>query len=310
MDCLPNEETLFESASKRFTLTTHRVHIHTRKLGAERSASLWLEHLASCELIRKPHPSLIVIGIVAAALALYLNRASDSGWIVAAGILVVALLAYLTTARRMLILTSCGHSIGVDVDELDGMKTARLLADKIEAAREARLALVHACPVPEYEPARVSPAVTRELPTGQATTTDARLAQSNVEMLPLHPAVDTAREQFSAELERFSAELKQLQAAAQLARERFRTSEERALLEIDRERTVAAKLHQELDQVRRAAEEATQRHRAEAAQLQHELAKARQALGIVRRVAGEDNKQRSHGDPLAARPDTKAANQG
>lgn len=297
MDCLPNEETLFESASKRFTLTTHRVHIHTRKLGAERSASLWLEHLASCELIRKPHPSLIVVGTVSAALAFYLGRGADSAWIVAAGILVLALLAYLATARRMLILTSCGRSISVDVDELDGMKTARSLADKIEAAREARLALVHAGPVPEYEPARGSPAdpaVTRELPTGQATKTDAQPAQSNIEMLPLHPVVDNAHEQFSGELERFSAELKQFQAAAQLARERFRASEERALLEIDRER----KLHQELDHVRRAAEEATQRHRAEAAQLQHELAKARQALGIVRRLAGKDIKQEESRGPI------------
>ncbi len=294
MDCLPNEETLFESASKRFTLTTHRIHIHTRKLGAERSASLWLEHLASCELIRKPHPSLIVVGAVSAALAFYLGRGADSAWIVAAGILVLALLAYVATARRMLIFTSCGRSISVDVDELDGMKTARSLADKIEAAREARLALVHAGPVPEYEPARGSPAVTRELPTGQATKTDAQPAQSNIEMLPLHPVVDNAHEQFSGELERFSAELKQFQAAAQLARERFRASEERALLEIDRER----KLHQELDHVRRAAEEATQRHRAEAAQLQHELAKARQALGIVRRLAGKDIKQEESRGPI------------
>jgi chromosome segregation ATPase len=113
-----------------------------------------------------------------------------------------------------------------------------------------------------------------------------RIERAGQEVLRLQAALDEARREFSAELEK-------QRAVAHLAEERFQAAEGRALLEIDRERTLAGKLQKELDQTRTGASQAAERHRSEMAAVQTELGDLRQQTGILEgnlqaAVAGRD----------------------
>lgn len=101
-----------------------------------------------------------------------------------------------------------------------------------------------------------------------------QLDQTGQDIERLQAAVEEARREFAAELDKH-------RASAQLAEDRFRAGEERALREIDRERTQVSKLQRELDQVRTAATQASDRHQAESGTLHAEAGQLRQRIGVL-----------------------------
>ena len=108
-----------------------------------------------------------------------------------------------------------------------------------------------------------------------ATTTlqeQVRLAQQGEQRL--QRALETARRDFTSELDK-------LRADGALAQERLKVAETRALLEIDRERQAAARLQKELDAVNRKAEQGVIRNREEVQKLQGQLGDLRQQVGVL-----------------------------
>lgn len=101
-----------------------------------------------------------------------------------------------------------------------------------------------------------------------------QLRQAGQDSERLQAALEEARREFTAELDKQRAD-------SQLAEERFQAAEERALREIDRERTLAAKLQKELDQVRAAASQAAARHQTDTSALHAEVGQLRQRLGVL-----------------------------
>jgi len=99
-----------------------------------------------------------------------------------------------------------------------------------------------------------------------------RLAQQGEQQL--QQALETARRDFTSELDK-------LRADGKLAQERLKAAEARALLEIDRERQVGARLQKELDVAARKRELGETRHRDDVQKLQGQLGDLRQQLGVL-----------------------------
>ncbi|MGF6604703.1 chromosome segregation ATPase [Paraburkholderia sp. GAS448] len=90
----------------------------------------------------------------------------------------------------------------------------------------------------------------------------------------LQQALESARNDFAAELDK-------LRADGQLAQERLRAAETRALLDIDRERGVAARLQKERDAAEQRAGHSEARLHADVQVLQTQLGDARQQIGVL-----------------------------
>lgn len=121
-----------------------------------------------------------------------------------------------------------------------------------------------------------------------------QLHQASQDIERLQVAIEEARREFAAELDKH-------RAVAQLAQERFQAVEERALREIDRERTQAAKFQKELDQVRVGASQAAGRHQAETSALHVEVGQLRQRVGVLE---GNLQAAQSERDRLSAYADS------
>lgn len=103
---------------------------------------------------------------------------------------------------------------------------------------------------------------------------EGQLRQAGEDNKRLQTALEDARREFTAELDKHRTD-------AQLAEERFQAAEVRALQEIDRERTLTDKLKKELDQVRTVASQAANRHQAETSMLHAEVGQLRQRVGVL-----------------------------
>jgi chromosome segregation ATPase len=99
-----------------------------------------------------------------------------------------------------------------------------------------------------------------------------RLAQQGEQHL--QRALETARRDFTSELDK-------LRADGKGAQERLKAAETRALLEIERERQAAARLQKELDAATRKAEQGSTRHRDEVQKLQGQVGDLRQQVGVL-----------------------------
>lgn len=126
--------------------------------------------------------------------------------------------------------------------------------------------------------------------TATRAAVERQIQQASQDIERLQAALENARRDFAAELEKH-------RASSHLAEERLRATEERALREIDRERTIAAKLQKELEQVRTAASQATARHQVDASLLHAEVGELRQRVGVL---DGNLQSARSERDRISA----------
>jgi chromosome segregation ATPase len=103
---------------------------------------------------------------------------------------------------------------------------------------------------------------------------EAQLAQVAVSLAEAQKAIEQARQDFAAELEK-------LRAANEIADERHQAAESRALIEIDRERMQSAKAQKDLEAVRTASNDAVERHRLESRDFQDQIAEGKQRIGVL-----------------------------
>jgi chromosome segregation ATPase len=103
---------------------------------------------------------------------------------------------------------------------------------------------------------------------------EAQLAQVAVSLAEAQKAIEQARQDFAAELEK-------LRAANEIADERHQAAESRALIEIDRERMQSAKAQKDLEAVRTASNDAVERHRLESRDFQDQIAEGTQRIGVL-----------------------------
>jgi hypothetical protein len=137
MKHLTNEKAIIETDGNVLVLTSHRVRYNATAMSTSDFMSIMLEEVASCGIVKKTRPILLVIAFGFAILALYVWSKSSvnaiAGPMVMAGIFG---LAYYLTIRKMLEIASAGSSILVNVSKM-GMTQIIEFVDELEIAKNA-----------------------------------------------------------------------------------------------------------------------------------------------------------------------------
>jgi hypothetical protein len=146
---LPDEQVLLESDGKTLILTTHRVRYDSQRIGGGEIVSIMLDELASCAMIRRSKPILLVLAGAVLLFSLYLYIQSQQSFFSQSqqgfadfGFLVVAVLvvSYFVTRRQLLELASAGAAIRVNTTGMS-IPAVRGFIDQTEAAKNTRYTL-------------------------------------------------------------------------------------------------------------------------------------------------------------------------
>lgn len=153
MHLLPDEHILLESDSKALRVTTHRVRYHTTAWGSADLVSIMLEEVASCGMLQRSFPLLLVLA--ALAFVVFLVGQFGGAQVAAVGLrdpgtrgiavlaAVICVVGYLITRVHILSIRSAGDGIRI---RMSGMKTEQVvkLIEQIEVAKNARFRGNHA----------------------------------------------------------------------------------------------------------------------------------------------------------------------
>jgi hypothetical protein len=137
MNLLPGETTVSENQLPNLTLTSRRVRYTHVVSGQTRIVSITLDSVASCGIISKSYPILLILAGLAAVFGAFLV-ANDSGeGAMRNGTFLLALalgIAYLATRRVVLAISSAGESITVGAS---GQNPDAMIAfiDSVESAK-------------------------------------------------------------------------------------------------------------------------------------------------------------------------------
>ena len=139
---LPEEKVLIEANDGILTLTTHRVRLDQRASGKSRLIGITLDAVASCGLVTRSLPLLLVVaGLI--ALFGFVQLTQRSGTDTGAVLLLVAaafVAAYFFTRSSVLAVASAGETISVAVK---GMSRDAIV-DFVETLERAKLDRLHA----------------------------------------------------------------------------------------------------------------------------------------------------------------------
>lgn len=135
---LPNEQVLLESDGKTLILTTHRVRYDSQRMGGGEIISIMLEEIASCGMIRRSKPVLLVLAGALLLFSLYLcNEYQQSLGYFGLMITTILVVAYFVTRRQVMELASAGAAIRINAGSMS-IPALRDFLDKTEAAKNAR----------------------------------------------------------------------------------------------------------------------------------------------------------------------------
>jgi hypothetical protein len=130
---LPGEKVLLESDDKTLTLTSHRVRYDTQRADSGEIISIMLDELASCAMVRRSKPILLLVAAACLLLGLSLSIFLIGGVVFA----LILVAAYFATRQQMLELTSAGAAIRVNAASMSA-QTVRSFINRAEAAKHAR----------------------------------------------------------------------------------------------------------------------------------------------------------------------------
>lgn len=138
---LPSEQVLLESKGKTLILTTHRVRYDSQRMGGGEIISIMLDELASCAMIRRSKPILLILAGAFLLISLYLYSQYQQG-LASFGLLVTAALvvSYFVTRRQIIELASAGASIRVNTSGMS-IPAVRGFIDTAEEAKNSRYSL-------------------------------------------------------------------------------------------------------------------------------------------------------------------------
>jgi len=136
----PEEKTILQDSTGVLTLTTHRVRLEAKSAGQSKVLSITLDAVASCGLITKSYPGLLVLAVLVAVLGYATSRALSASYSEALYIgAAVLVLAYFGTRSAVLSVGSASESITVPTGSLSRDK----LVEFIDAVDDAKLAFIH-----------------------------------------------------------------------------------------------------------------------------------------------------------------------
>jgi len=134
---LPEEKVLLEANDGILTLTTHRVRLDQRGSGHSRLVGITLDAVASCGLVTKSAPILLVLGAIAGALGLaLLSQRSEAPGLLLTAVGVALVIAYVVSRSSVLAVASAGETISVAIK---GMNRDSI-AEFVETLEQAKLA--------------------------------------------------------------------------------------------------------------------------------------------------------------------------
>jgi len=137
MNLLPGETTVSENQLLNLTLTSRRVRYTHVVSGQTRIVSITLDSVASCGIISKSYPILLILAGLAAVFGAFLVTNDPGEGAMRNGTFLLALalgIAYLATRRVVLAISSAGESITVGAS---GQNPDAMIAfiDSVESAK-------------------------------------------------------------------------------------------------------------------------------------------------------------------------------
>ena len=135
MNLLPGERKLVEGGNGVLTLTTHRVRFDGRGSGGSQLVSITLDAVASCGLVTKTNPFLVLAALIIGGLALVFARQLGSWSGYGLVLAVVLAIAYLLTRAGVLSIASAGETILANVKGMD----RKAIVEFVDAVEEAKL---------------------------------------------------------------------------------------------------------------------------------------------------------------------------
>ena len=131
-----------ETSSKNLTLTTHRLRFQTETFGNSQIKSIMLEELASCSLVKKTQPLLLVLAGLCFLIGLVFSRGvarSNSSYFIVISLIIagVLVLIYFFNQQQIIAFASAGTTICVNVQGMNSEDT-KMFIDEVEEAKNAR----------------------------------------------------------------------------------------------------------------------------------------------------------------------------
>jgi hypothetical protein len=142
MKLMDDEKVVIETDRNLLVLTTHRLRYDAESIGSGELASIMLEQVASCSLLRKTRPLYMAVAVLFLLSSLYLLNKGGNTYIPPLVIAVIFILLYYMSARKVLeISSSGGKAIYANVGGMDKERIVELI-DTIESSKAKRLELV------------------------------------------------------------------------------------------------------------------------------------------------------------------------
>ena len=138
MKLLPGEKQLVEGGNGVLTLTTHRIRFDAKGSGNARLVSMTLDSVASCGLVSRSNPLLILAALFVGGSGILFARQLGSTSVYALGFAIILGIAYFLSRASVLSIASGGESIQASVK---GMNHAAVV-DFIDSVEEAKLAFL------------------------------------------------------------------------------------------------------------------------------------------------------------------------
>jgi hypothetical protein len=137
MDTFPGEKVLLEGDNGTLRLTSHRIRLDLQGGGHSRLVSITLDAVASCGLVTRSQPWLLVLTILLGIVGALLLVRNDTSGIVLFVLAIGAAIAYFLTRSAVLEIASAAERISI------GMKAKRAeVIAFIDAVENAKLAFL------------------------------------------------------------------------------------------------------------------------------------------------------------------------
>jgi hypothetical protein len=134
---LPGERVLMSSDKNILTLTNFRVRLNKKATGASKFISITLDCVASCGLVTRAKPLLLIIAAICALIGITQNK-EDVRYILLLGAVILVVIYFFTRSAVIAISSNGGERIAAPVI---GMSRENIL-EFLEAVGEARLKFI------------------------------------------------------------------------------------------------------------------------------------------------------------------------
>lgn len=146
MKFLPGERLLHEAGGK-LTITTHRIRYERKGGGTATIKGIMLEEIASCAMMRKTYPILLLLATVCALGGLLLTVSAGVMPLVLGVVFAVGLgVVYLLSREQVVAIASAGATIYINTHGWP-LENVRELIDQVEAAKNTRYLVLRGQPV-------------------------------------------------------------------------------------------------------------------------------------------------------------------